>query len=89
MTAGEGPEDAAAGLAEEDAADIGGSLSNAKSGREWRRFQEERGFGGRVRNKKAARRRGMDNNGGSHHAVIAAAGRSPDDVAHGFSHRST
>jgi hypothetical protein len=35
--------------------------------------------------KKAARLRGTDNNGWSHHAVIAAAGRSPDDVAHGFS----
>src|SRR5690606_3148281 len=52
-------------------------------------FRKKRGFGGRVQKKKAARRRGMDNNGWSHQAVIAAAGRSPDDVAHGCSHRST
>ncbi len=46
----------------------------------------ERGaLAGASKTKKAARLRGTDNNGWSHHAVIAAAGRSPDDVAHGFS----
>jgi hypothetical protein len=88
MTAGDGPEEAA-GLAVEEAADIGVSLSDLWI--DWMLFREEERLGlWRARAKeKAARQRGVDNGDWFHQPGIAAAGRSPGDVARGCSQWST